>query len=112
MQTELSTATFNQIREFAYRNAGIIIGPEKRAMVVSRLWRRLDLLGQRDFATYFAFVSSSEGVTERGHMLDQLTTNETYFFREPAHFSRLKHQILPALRHPPAVASIRTVPAR
>ena len=38
MQTELSTATFNQIREFAYRNAGIIIGPEKRAMVVSRLW--------------------------------------------------------------------------
>lgn len=101
VDTRLSPATFNRIRDFLYRTAGIIIGAEKSSMVVSRLWRRLDKLGCADFDSYFAFVSSREGATERGHMLDLLTTNETYFFREPAHFARLKNQILPSVRSRP-----------
>ncbi|HVL01395.1 MAG TPA: protein-glutamate O-methyltransferase CheR [Dongiaceae bacterium] len=97
MDTRLSPATFNRIREYVHLTAGIIIGPEKAAMVVTRLWRRLDKMGCADFDAYFKFVTSKEGEEERGHMLDLLTTNETYFFREPAHFTRLKSQMLPSL---------------
>ncbi len=34
-------------------------------------------------------------------MVDLLTTNETYFFREPEHFRYLAAQILPTLRQRP-----------
>lgn len=97
MQMAISTATFNRIRDYVYQHAGILISAEKSSMVVSRLWRRLETLGLQDFEQYLALVNSAEGAGERVHMLDQLTTNETYFFREPAHFNRLQHQILPAL---------------
>lgn len=97
----LNPRTFNQIRDYVYRHAGITINAEKNSMVVSRLWRRLDVLGLADFESYFDLVNSPQGAAERVHMLDQLTTNETYFFREPAHFTRLQNQILPSLKRRP-----------
>ncbi len=98
MQATLRPETFNRIRDYVYQHAGILIGAEKNSMVVSRLWRRLDALGLTDFEQYLDWVNSEHGKAEQVHMLDQLTTNETYFFREPAHFNRLQHQILPGLK--------------
>lgn len=91
----ISAAAFDQIRDYIYRTAGINIGADKSAMVISRLWRRLELVNCADFEAYFAFVSSPLGGAERSCMLDLLTTNETYFFREPAHFTFLRDKILP-----------------
>ena len=101
MNMHISQASFNQIREYIHRTAGITIGPEKSSMVTSRLWRRLELTGCASYENYLAFISSNEGVEERCLMLDLLTTNETYFFREPAHFRRLAHEILPQVRPRP-----------
>lgn len=91
----ISPAAFDQIRHYIYRTAGINIGADKSTMVISRLWRRLELVNCADFEAYFAFVTSPQGGDERSCMLDLLTTNETYFFREPAHFHFLRDKILP-----------------
>jgi chemotaxis protein methyltransferase CheR len=101
MNMHISQASFNQIREYIYREAGITIGPEKSAMVTSRLWRRLEITGCADYESYLAFITSKAGYEERCLMLDLLTTNETYFFREPAHFKLLAQQILPQVRPRP-----------
>lgn len=101
MNMHISQTSFNHIREYVYRTAGITIGAEKSAMVTSRLWRRLEITGCNSYETYLAFVASNEGVEERCLMLDLLTTNETYFFREPAHFKRLSQQILPQVKSRP-----------
>lgn len=93
--SEISPFVFHKIRDYVYRTAGIIIGADKTAMVTGRLWRRLELLGHKDYETYFAYVNSPAGAQERATMLDLLTTNETYFFREPAHFNFLRDEILP-----------------
>lgn len=95
MKTAISNAAFEQIRAYVYRTAGIQIGAEKTAMVTGRLWRRLEALGCDSFEDYLAFVRSTEGAAERATMLDLLTTNETYFFREPAHFELLRKKIIP-----------------
>lgn len=96
MKSAISTAAFEQIRSYVHRTAGIQIGAEKKAMVTGRLWRRLENLGCETFEEYLAFVRTSEGASERATMLDLLTTNETYFFREPAHFELLRRKIIPA----------------
>jgi chemotaxis protein methyltransferase CheR len=93
--THISPFALHKIRDYVYRTAGIIIGVDKAAMVTSRLWRRLELFGYSDYEAYFAYVSSPAGVQERHTMLDLLTTNETYFFREPAHFDFLRDEIIP-----------------
>lgn len=95
ISTHISQLAFHKIRDYVHRTAGIIIGANKTAMVTGRLWRRLELLGHKDYETYFAYVCSAEGVQERNTMLDLLTTNETYFFREPAHFDFLRDHIIP-----------------
>ncbi|CDZ93273.1 CheR family methyltransferase [Pseudomonas saudiphocaensis] len=97
----LSPEAFRTIQEWLYRTAGIQINAQKSSMVVSRLWRRVDALGLEDFNAYLAYVFGSDGAAERAEMLDRLTTNETYFFREPAHFARLKNQIIPSLKDRP-----------
>lgn len=95
MNNDISTFAFHKIRDYVHRTAGILIGADKTALVTGRLWRRLELTGHATYEAYFAFVSSPEGEQERQVMLDLLTTNETYFFREPAHFHFLRDQIIP-----------------
>lgn len=97
MNTEISSFAFHKIRDYVHRTAGIVIGADKTALVTGRLWRRLELTGHSTYESYFAFVSSAAGEQERQVMLDLLTTNETYFFREPAHFDFLRNQIIPEL---------------
>ncbi|WP_039914736.1 CheR family methyltransferase [Cellvibrio mixtus] len=95
MNTEISTIALHKIRDYVHRTAGIVIGADKTALVTGRLWRRLELTGHTTYESYFAFVSSTAGEQERHIMLDLLTTNETYFFREPAHFNFLRDHIIP-----------------
>lgn len=94
---EISPSAFQKIRDYVHRTAGIVIGKDKTALVTGRLWRRLELHGHKTYEAYFAYISSPEGAQERNTMLDLLTTNETYFFREPAHFEFLRDEIIPQL---------------
>lgn len=102
MNMSISQRSFDQIRQYVHRIAGITIGEEKTMLVTSRLWRRLEITGCANYEDYLRLVQSPEGKEEQALMLDLLTTNETYFFREPAHFQRLANQILPQVRNRPA----------
>ena len=53
-------------------------------------------LGLPTFHAYLQLVRSPSQGVERQTVIDLLTTNETYFFREPRHFDLLRDEILPA----------------
>jgi chemotaxis protein methyltransferase CheR len=63
-------------------------------LVVTRLRKRLHALGLHDFQTYVRLLSLPEHKEELQTAIDLLTTNETSFFREPAHFEFLRTQIV------------------
>ncbi len=96
--SDISTFALHRIRDFVHRTAGIVIGSDKTALVTGRLWRRLAICGLSSYDAYVDFIARPEGAEERGIMLDLLTTNETYFFREPAHFDFLRNEIIPQQR--------------
>jgi len=77
-----------------YNHAGISLAPEKKIMVASRLAKRLDYHGLSHYGDYFRLVSSHELPQEFQIMVNVLTTNETYFFREPKHFDYFRDEIL------------------
>ena len=67
----------------------------KKAMVSSRLLKRLRHYNLSSYGAYFKLLTSGEYLEERQIFIDLLTTNETYFFREPGHFEFLEQSILP-----------------
>ena len=96
MQTLSITAQeFGQFQAWIYGKAGIRLSEEKWALVCGRLHRRLREHGLTRYGDYFQrFLADSAG-PEAEIALNLLTTNETYFFREPKHFDFFRHKILP-----------------
>ena len=88
----LTAAEFGWIRDFLYDRTGIVLKDGKQALVTGRLARRLRHHGLSTYAEYFQLLTAP-GSTETGIAVDLLTTNETYFFRESAHFDFLRQMI-------------------
>ena len=85
---------FNRFRALIYDVAGIAMSPEKRTLVAGRLGKRLTAHSLETFSQYYRLVTADRDSEEFQIMVDLLTTNETYFFREPQHFDFLKEQVL------------------
>ena len=75
--------------------AGIRIADNKRVMVGNRVRRRLRATGIASFAEYYAFLTSPAGAGEMPLFLDEITTNETYFFRDIQHYQWLGDDVPP-----------------
>ena len=102
MSIPLSDSEFRVIQQFVYRHAGIHLHLGKKALVCGRLDKRLQHHQCSSYSDYFRWIQSSEGRTEQQICMDLLTTNETYFFREPKHFDWFAQylQRLPASSQP------------
>jgi chemotaxis protein methyltransferase CheR len=92
---ELTGEEYKQFCELIYRMAGIRIADNKRVMVGTRVRRRLRATGINSFASYFTFLTSPSGGDEMPFFLDEITTNETYFFRDPHQYDWLAGSFLP-----------------
>jgi chemotaxis protein methyltransferase CheR len=92
---ELTVQEYQKYCELIYRVAGIRIVDNKRVMVSNRVRRRLRATGIASFGEYYAFLTSPAGNGEMPLFLDAITTNETYFFRDPQHYEWLGGTFLP-----------------
>lgn len=84
----LSDGDYKEIRLLLKVRTGIDLSENKRALVYSRLYRRLRELGEASFADYLARVKSD--AKEGDRFVSALTTNVTDFFREKHHFEALE----------------------
>lgn len=91
---EPSESEFALFRELIEREAGIHLAESKRALLHGRLVKRVRDLGLRTFGEYHARVVHDDRA-ELERMLDCIVTNETSFFREPAHFAFLEREVFP-----------------
>jgi chemotaxis protein methyltransferase CheR len=99
---ELAEEEFRLFQALILRESGIHLGAKNRAMLVSRLWRRLRALELNSFASYYRRVKAD--AEEMVRMLDCVCTNETHFFREPAAFDCLRHRVFPEWRRAAALS--------
>jgi len=90
----LSEQEFGEFQRLIYRLAGISLSPAKKALVCGRLAKRLKHYSLGSYRDYLRLLTSGKEPAELQTALDLLTTNETYFFREPRHFEFLQHRIL------------------
>lgn len=86
-------ATFQRLVE---EHAGIHLSETKRALVVSRLFKRLRKLHLTTFTDYIDRVTADDA--ELVEMIDAICTNESHFFREPRQFDLLRESVIPNWR--------------
>ena len=94
--TTISDQEFAQFQRFIYDAAGISLSPAKKTLVSGRLAKRLQHHRLGSYGEYFRMLASDQAGAEVQTAVDLLTTNETYFFREPKHFELLREQALAA----------------
>jgi chemotaxis protein methyltransferase CheR len=90
---ELAAEEFQLFQALVLRESGIHLGEKNRAMLVSRLWKRLRALELNSFSAYYRRVKADS--EEMVCMLDCISTNETHFFREPTAFECLRSRVFP-----------------
>ncbi len=88
--------TFRRITELMHAAIGLSFNESKKPLVSSRLGPRIQRLGLADYDAYVDLISRPGDGGEFQMAVDLLTTNETYFFREPAHFELLERELAAA----------------
>jgi chemotaxis protein methyltransferase CheR len=92
----MSTITdvdFAQFQHFIHDATGINLTKAKKELVTNRLAKRLKHCGVATYGEYFKLIKRGDSPLELQMAIDLLTTNETYFFREPKHFEFLRKQL-------------------
>jgi len=85
----ITEKSFDAVSDLFHREAGIRLKPEKKHLVVGRLSRLAAESGADSLDEYIERLLAGNDSAERAKVVDRLTTNETYFFREPKHFELL-----------------------
>ncbi|WP_292961842.1 CheR family methyltransferase [Novosphingobium sp. UBA1939] len=90
-----SVVDFRALSDIAYAHAGIILPEGKAMLVYSRLAPLVRETGCGSFGNYVARLRTD--AAEEARAVAALTTNHTFFYREPHHFAHFAEQVRPAL---------------
>lgn len=101
IEATITDQEFGLFQRLIYKIAGISLSDAKKVLLVGRLTRRLTQYELTSFGDYYRMLATGNYPEEVQTMVDLLTTNETYFFREPKHFEFLRDEVI-AKRTSPA----------
>lgn len=81
--------TFAEYKNLIYRESGIVLQQEKMSLLVNRIQKRIRSLGVSDETEYLKIIESDLSGEELTLLIDAISTNVTYFYREEKHFEIL-----------------------
>lgn len=87
---------FKRVQKIVYDFAGIDLNESKINLVYNRLAKRIRFLALTSFSQYIDYVEA-QGESEFIQLINSITTNLTFFFRENHHFEYLAEHVIPAL---------------
>jgi chemotaxis protein methyltransferase CheR len=88
---------FEFIRGLVYERSRINLGPDKRELVSARLGKRLRATNLPTVGEYCRLLQSPGADQELSDLIDVISTNHTFFFRENAHFDFMRDHAVPEM---------------
>src|SRR5258708_13818432 len=99
-QIQLTDAELKLLQTLVYQECGMFFDERRSHFLKDRLHRRLKVCQLDSFYAYYRLVTSREGRSERALLLENLTVNETSFFRNRPQLDLLQKSVLEEiLRH-------------
>jgi chemotaxis protein methyltransferase CheR len=97
--TGLAQVSDNELARYArliYERTGIRVSPQKKMLLSNRLRRRLRETGIDGFETYYRHLQKlGHNHPEWDAFLQEITTHETYLFRDESHWQWFRKDYLP-----------------
>jgi chemotaxis protein methyltransferase CheR len=93
----LTEKEFHQISSLVYEKFGINLTDKKRALVRGRLNKLVRSLGFSSFGEYYTEVIQDRTGVQLLHLIDRISTNHSFFFREADHFEFFTQSVLPKI---------------
>ena len=90
----ISAAELKLLQGLVYRECGMHFDARRTHFLQERLQRRLRVCHAGSFYSYYNFVTSNEGKSELARLLEELTVNETSFFRNKPQLDLFQKVIL------------------
>jgi chemotaxis protein methyltransferase CheR len=81
--------TFDSLRRIIFDTSGISLGEDKLPLLSARIAKRLRALQLSSEIDYLKFLKEDKEGKELVRFIDVVSTNTTYFYREPEHFTFL-----------------------
>lgn len=88
---------FDFIRHLVYERSRINLSPDKRQLVSARLGKRLRATNLPTIGDYCRLLQSPGADEELANLIDAISTNHTFFFRESSHFDFLRSVVVPEM---------------
>ncbi|NJD36820.1 MAG: protein-glutamate O-methyltransferase CheR [Geobacter sp.] len=93
----ISDKDFELLRDFIYNLCGMYFHTTKKYFLESRLTKRMEATGTKSAMDYYSLLKSPKGNEELRFLLDEVTTNETYFFRCVPQLNAIETKFLPEI---------------
>jgi chemotaxis protein methyltransferase CheR len=105
---DLPDDVFRLLRDQIYKRTGMWFSDSSKYLLQKRLSPRAKELSFDTFQQYFYFLQyDPRADAEFDQIYDLVTTNETYFFREPAQLTAFTEEIIPDILERKAIKKVR-----
>jgi chemotaxis protein methyltransferase CheR len=91
----MSLQDFLSIRDFIYGRTGIFFSESKQYFLENRLNRRLQEVNLGAYRDYLGLLQGAQGRDELKELFNEITTNETSFWRNPPQIEAFQRIVLP-----------------
>ena len=95
---EIHSENYRFLQQHVYSQAGIVLEEDKHYLFESRLTPIVRQLGLGSINDLCALLQATRETEVGRQVVEAMTTNETYFFRDPAHYEAIRTVLLPRLK--------------
>ena len=95
---DIHSENYRFLQQHVYSQAGIVLEEDKHYLFESRLTPIVRQLGLGSINDLCALLQATCETAVGRQVVEAMTTNETYFFRDPAHYEAIRTVLLPRLR--------------
>lgn len=95
---QLTTREYESIRDLVYSRFGIHLTEQKKSLIVGRLQKELRRLRFKSFTQYYDHVIHDKSGEALTTLVNRISTNHTFFYREADHFTYFVEQVLPEIK--------------
>ena len=96
--TAIDAENYRFLQEHVHSQAGIVLEGNKHYLFESRLAPIVRQLGLNSINDLCALLKATRKPEVGRSVVEAMTTNETYFFRDPAHYDAIRTVLLPSLK--------------
>ncbi|MGA3040122.1 MAG: CheR family methyltransferase [Bryobacteraceae bacterium] len=95
---ELHPESYRFLQDYVYRESGIVLDGDKQYLLEARLMPIVHQMRLRNLNDLCAALGGPAGnAVLKRQVVEAMTTNETFFFRDPAQYDALRTVVIPAL---------------